>query len=112
MFSDDGGVGTTSSFSVRRARSRLGVLPGGAAIFADDFDFDFDFSFAFVAARPERFALLARFVPRWPLPGFRAAAFAESRGAGFRFGALLPVLARRDAGFLAMRSVISRAWES
>jgi hypothetical protein len=108
MFSDDGGVGTTSSFNVRRARSRLGVFPGGAAIF----DFDFDFGFAFVEARPERFALLARFAARWPLPGFRAALFADRRGVGFRFGAVLPVLARRDAGFLAMRSVISRARES
>ena len=35
MLSDDGGVGTTSSSSVRRTRSSRGTLPGTAATLAE-----------------------------------------------------------------------------
>jgi hypothetical protein len=73
---------------------------------------DFDFDFDRVATRLERFAFLAAFAVFWPLPGLRAAFLAGRRADGFRFGAFLPVLARRDAGFLAMGSVISRARQS
>src|SRR5580765_1444529 len=98
MFSDDGGVGTTSSFSVRRSRSRRGVLTGTAAFGA--------------AARRAGFPAFARFLARTGFFAAFDAFFAGRRAAGLRFGAFLRGFARRAAGFLAMGWVISCGRES
>src|SRR5262249_54730331 len=77
MFNDDGGVGTTSSVSVRRARSRRGTFAGGFAAL----------SRAFRAADARVVARAAGFALR--MIGFFAACFrtlgrlVERRAAAF-----------------------------
>src|SRR5262245_33200750 len=98
MFSDDGGVGTTSSFRVRRSRSSRGVLTGTTGLGA--------------AARRADFAGFARFLARTGFLAAFVAFLAGRRAAGLRFGAFLPAFGRRAAGFLAMGWVIPRGRHS